>query len=340
MDRFIHLGGLESLAVLLGENHPVIQSQAVELLIELLSPLMQLLPPTSSRQSHIHHQVFLCLRSRAFWSNNAKVLAEPHELFPKSHANCVRLLAGAIGWLRPQEGTLPEAGTLLQAADVEEALDRLLDSNGSAINADPDTKHLAQDVIMELKGQPVVRANPLKGDELKEARKAIFAPDAVKREDAAHSWQSLRKLGNDSIKAGLIWPAEAAYRVALEEGAGVVPSMEASLIDSNRALALLKGGHHLEAADAAERALELDPRNAKAAFRRAQALLTLPEASAKQVRAAEQAASIAARLEPKDAKVAEMLQRAKLRVEELPREADAVEPSSADAEEEVLDAMD
>merc|ERR1719498_464303 len=42
MDRFMHLGGLESLAILLGEDHVVIQSQVVELLIELLSPLMSL----------------------------------------------------------------------------------------------------------------------------------------------------------------------------------------------------------------------------------------------------------------------------------------------------------
>merc|ERR1719506_3182996 len=108
MDRFMHLGGLESLAVLLGEDHNVIQSQVVELLIELLSPLMSLQEPSSSRQAHLHHQVFLCLRSKAFWHNSSRIIAEPHEQFPKSHANCVRMLAGAIGWLRPQ-GALPES---------------------------------------------------------------------------------------------------------------------------------------------------------------------------------------------------------------------------------------
>merc|ERR1719235_1590704 len=90
MDRFMHLGGLESLAMLLGEDHNVIQSQVVELLIELLSPLMSLQAPSSSRQAHLHHQVFLCLRSRAFWKNSARIVAEPHEVFPKSHA--------AFGW--------------------------------------------------------------------------------------------------------------------------------------------------------------------------------------------------------------------------------------------------
>merc|ERR1719506_2767777 len=81
MDRFMHLGGLESLAVLLGEDHNVIQSQVVELLIELLSPLMSLQEPSSSRQAYLHHQVFLCLRSKAFWQNTARVVREPHEIF-------------------------------------------------------------------------------------------------------------------------------------------------------------------------------------------------------------------------------------------------------------------
>merc|ERR1719506_2306975 len=126
MDRFMHLGGLESLADLLGEDHNVIQSQVVELLIELLSPLMQLQSPSSSRQAHLHHKVFQCLRSKAFWSNCAKIIREPHEVFPRSHANCVRLVAGAIGWLRPQDGIAPEAGTLLGSEDVEDALKALV----------------------------------------------------------------------------------------------------------------------------------------------------------------------------------------------------------------------
>lgn len=335
MDRFMHHGGLESLAVLLGEDHNIIQSQAVELLIELLSPLMSNEAPASSRQAHLHHQVYLCLRSKAFWRNISAIVAEPHEVFPRSHANCVRLMAGAIGWLRPQQGVLPESGTLLGAEDVEGALSRLLESNGSALASDPEIRHIVQDLLLDFKDSPVVRADPLRGAELETAREALFAADAEAREDAAHSWQSLRKLGNESIKAGLIWPAEAAYRAALEEGANVVPMTEASLIDSNRALALLKGGHHLEAAAAAERALERDPRNAKAAYRRAQALLELPGAGAREVRAAEEAASLAASLEPKDAKVAEMLRRAQQLLEELPPEATA-----ADGAEEALDSMD
>merc|ERR1719238_714433 len=76
---------------------------------------------------------------------------------------------------------------------------------------------------------------------------------------------------------------------------------------------------------AAEQALERDPRNAKAAYRRAQALLELPGACSRDLRAAEEAASLAARLEPKDAKVAEMLSRARKLAEELPPEPQAAE---------------
>jgi hypothetical protein len=319
MDRFMHFGGLESLAILLGEDHNVIQSQVIELLIELLSPMMSLQPASSSRQSHLYHQVYRCLRSASFWQNIAKIIGEPHELFPKSHANCIKLIAGAVGWLRPPEGVLPESGTLLGAQDVEDSLERLLASSGSALsNSDPETRHLAQELISEFKQQPVVRADPMKKSEVESAESAIFAPEAQAREDAAHAWQSLRKLGNDAIKVGLIWPAEAAYRFALEEGGRTVPSKEASLIESNRALALFKAGHHLEAAAAAERALERDPRNAKAAYRRAQALLDLPSAGAMDFQAALEAASLAAKLEPKDVNVAKVFQRAQKVVEDLP----------------------
>merc|ERR1719265_2747819 len=217
MDRFMHLGGLESLADLLGEDHNVIQSQVVELLIELLSPLMQLQSPSSSRQAHLHHKVFQCLRSKAFWSNCAKIIREPHEVFPRSHANCVRLVAGAIGWLRPQDGIAPEAGTLLGSEDVEDALKALVNSDGSALASDPQLRGLSEELILEFKEKPVVRSDPLRGAELKGAKEALFAPDAEAREDAAHAWQSLRKLGNDAIKASLVWPAEACYRAALEQ---------------------------------------------------------------------------------------------------------------------------
>lgn len=345
MDRFMHLGGLESLAVLLAEDHEVIRAQVVELLLELISPFMSLQQAETSRQSHLHHQIFLCLRSRPFWRNLGQIIALPNEQFPKSHTNCLKILAGAIGWLRPQNGELPESGTSLNVQGCEDAIAAVIQGDGNAL-ADPETRYLAQEMLSELKQIPVCRVDPLRGAELESARKALFAPKAESREDAAHAWQSLKKLGNESIKAGLIWPAEASYRVALEEGGTALPASEASLIESNRAMALLKGGYHLEAAAAAERALERDPRNAKAAYRRAQALLELPGAAAWEARAAKEAAEIAARLEPKDAKVAEMLQRATKRVEDLPPETAAaerpVESSKPAAEDEgaALESMD
>jgi len=321
-----------------------------ELLIELLSPLMGLQAPSSSRQAHLHHKVFQCLRCRAFWKNLAKIVGQAHEVFPRSHANCVRLLAGSIGWLRPQEGMLPEAGTLLGAEDVEEALAELLASNGSALASDPEIRPLSEELLKEFKDAPICRSDPLKGEQLEEAQEALFGDGAEIREDAAHAWQSLKKLGSQSLKSGLIWPAEAAYRTALEEGGDVLPRTEASLIESNRALVLLKGGHHLEAAAAAERALDRDPRNVKAAYRQAQALLDFPGGGAAEVRAAVEAASKAARIDPKDAQVAEILARANKRLAELPPEAEAVASSGgyggngkipeAEEDEAVLDSMD
>lgn len=320
MDSFMHYGGLESLAVLLGEDHPVIQSQCVDILMELLSPLMSLQAASSSRQEHIHHQVFLCLRSRSYWSHIARIIREPNELFPRSHAHCLRLLLGAIAWLKPSDGALPESGTLLGADETEDALSFLLQNPGNALATHPEARHWAEDVLMELKGQPVIRTDPLKGADLNKAMAEVFDPNSRAREDAAHAWQSLRQLGNDSVKAGLIWPAEAAYRLALEEGGKIVPQKEASLIESNRALVLLKAGHHLEAAAAAQAALERDPRNAKAAYRRAQALIEAPNASAEQLRSALLAATLAAKLEPKDTKVMQMFQKAEKLVDELPRD--------------------
>merc|ERR1711862_797799 len=77
---------------------------------------------------------------------------------------------------------------------------------------------------------------------------------------------------------------------------------------------------------AAAAALEKDPRNAKAAYRRAQALMevaTFPppgsksSAAAKAAKLAVEAAELAASLEAKDAKVAEMLDNAKAKAAEL-----------------------
>mmetsp|Transcript_88210 Transcript_88210/g.175214 ORF Transcript_88210/g.175214 Transcript_88210/m.175214 type:complete len:536 (-) Transcript_88210:177-1784(-) len=311
MDRFMHCGGLASLTKLLGEDHVVIQSQAVELLMELLSPLMVLSSATSSlRQAHLHHQVFVCLRSGDLWKNFAKIIAEPHELFPRSHAHSVKILLGAIGWLHPEPGEISEVGLPDGMHDTVESLKRFLEAGVTT----PDVRGLAEDLLRELQDSPAIRADPLRGKRVDDAHKDIFAPAAVAREDAAHAWQSLRRLGNEAYGAGLIWPAEAAYRLALNDGAGTVPAEEASLIHSNHALVLLRAGQPSDAVAASTKALELNPCNAKAAYRQAQALLEQTQAACGQnavdfVLRAVEAAELAARLSPNDAKVAELLRK-------------------------------
>ncbi|CAK0840298.1 unnamed protein product [Prorocentrum cordatum] len=326
VDRFMHW--LDSLVALLAEDHNVIQSQATELLMEMLSPLMQLPHAGSLRQKHLHHQVYCCLRSQAFWRSFAAIVAEPREVFPNSHANCVRILAGALGWLRPEDGCLPD---MAAPPDMREAVRALQQYLGSGPAMKPDTRGVAEDLLQELSGTPLFRADPLpEGPELKAARGELFGASAEGREDSAHAWQALKLLGGAAFRGGKLWPAEAAYRLALQEGGAAVPAAEASLIESNRALVLLKAGHAEEAAAAAASALEHDPSNAKAAFRRAQALLQLlgadpaggPEAAAT-IGAALDAAELAADLEPKDAKVSEVLAKARALAERLPARAAA-----------------
>lgn len=119
VDRFMHCGGLQSLVELVADENPVVQSEAVELLIEMLTPHMQLgSVAASARQSHLHQQIWLCLRSRGFWANFAKIIGDPAEQFPNSHQHSVQLLAGAVGWLKPEEEDLPEA---VPPPDVSEA---------------------------------------------------------------------------------------------------------------------------------------------------------------------------------------------------------------------------
>jgi len=341
MDRFMHCGGLASLAKLLGDDHVVIQSQVVELFMELLSPLMVLPSMTSSlRQAHLHHQVFVCLRSGDLWRNFAKIIAEPHELFPRSHAHSVKILLGAIGWLHPDPGEISEVGLPDGMHETAEALKRFLE----AAVTTPDVRGLAEDLLRELQDSPTMRADPLRGKRLDDARKDIFAPAAVSREDAAHVWQSLRRLGNEAFGAGLIWPAEAAYRLALDYGGATVPAEEASLIHSNRALVLLRAGQHSEAVVASTKALELNSRNAKAAYRQAQALLEQTQTAnghnaVDLILRAVEAAESAACLSPSDAKVAELLRKVHERKEAIGATAPSLQPNSA-ADMASLDAMD
>lgn len=339
VDRFLHCGGLQALARMLAEEHPVIQSQAVELLMEFLGPILEYTgPPSSDRQALLHHEVFSCFMSRHFWMNLAKIIGERHETFPKSHANCIRIMGSAVGWLRPAtEDGVPERGLPpdgLEAA--QDALQHFLE----CVPTSPDIRGIAEDLQAGLKEVPRVRADPLQGAELAEAMELLFSKDSEAREDAAHAWQSLRRLGNEAFSAGLVWPAEASYRLSLEAGGSAVPASEASLICSNRALVLLKAGHHEEAAAAAAIALEHNPRNAKAAYRRAQALLELSSPDASAVRAAAEAAELAATLEPKDAKVAETLRQARERLAALPPPSSSPPAPQEEEQPEALDGMD
>jgi len=348
-DRFMHCGGLESLCDMVGDDSDradIIRSQAVELLMELLEPQMQLPVASSPRQAHLHHQIWRCLRSRAFWQNFARIIADPAERFPRSHENCTRIIAGAIGWMRPEERCIPEA---VAPPDVSEAADAIRAYLGGSKGIRPDIRGIAEDLLEELTVGLKMKEDPLQGEALEDAREDLFEDEAVRRESSAHAWQALRRLGNDAFKKGLIWPAEAAYGLALQEGGTQLPDHEASLILSNRSLMLLKAGHPADAARSAAEALRRDPRNAKAAYRRAVGLEALASAEIapgdgaaalrRGLRFAEEAfeaAELAARLEAKDAKVAELLQKAKGRLEEL-RQAEA---ASSPAEAEVAPQVD
>lgn len=300
-ERFMHFGGLLSLVSLLGEENHVIQSQAIELLTDFLEPQMAMQPASSGRQAHLQHHVFLCLSSGPLWRNCAQILAEPGEVFPRSFDSSIRLLAAAIGWLRPQNGqSVPEATVPPEVHEAFQALQRCAD--GARLG--PEMRQVAGELLEELANVPTIRSDPLSGDALKKCQNSLFDPTMQRREDEAHAWQTLKLLGSEAVKAQLWWPAEAIYRLALEEGGQVLPDAEASVLNSNRALVLIKAGHFAEAAEAAQAALVLNELNAKAAFRRAQALVELssPEAFAAAKRAQE--------LEPKDKMVLELLQKA------------------------------
>jgi len=302
-ERFMHFGGLLSLVSLLGEENRVIQSQAIELLHDFLAPHMTLQPASSGRQAHLQHHVFLCLSSGKLWQHCGQILSEPGEVFPKSYTSSIQLLASAVGWLRPQTGhTVPEATVPPEAKGAIAGLQSCTKGGNSLA---PEMRAVAQDLMEELADMPTIRSDPMSGEALKKCQSSLFDPAMQQREDAAHAWQTLKLLGNEAVSAQLWWPAEAIYRIALEEGGDVLPEAEASILNSNRALVLLKAGHFQEAADAADEAIQLNGYNSKAAFRQAQALMELGSS------AALQAAERAQQLEPKDAKVLELLEKAK-----------------------------
>lgn len=337
LDRFVHYGGLLSLVAMLAEDNRIIQSQCVELLIDTLAPLVQQPVASSARQGHLHHQVFVCLRSPSFWNNFSQIIAEPFEVFPKSHAHSIKVLASAVGWLRPEEGAAVLGPSAVDSSIFKESLQKFIE--GEVFKQSfPDIRGVAEDLLQELDEGIVCRPDPLNSKAASDAYEMIFAPDADRRENAAHSWQSLRQLGNEAFKVGFVWPAEACYRLALSEAGEFVPAMEASMIESNRAMALLKAGHPADAALAAETALAKNGKNAKSAFRRATALLELASGGKSAARAAADAvtaAELAAKLEPTDANVAKLLVKARARADELGTPEDDLE-----AEGDALDAMD
>merc|ERR1712139_504844 len=138
-------------------------------------------------------------------------------------------------------------------------------------------------------------------------------PAEEARENASYAWRWLKQTGNEAFKAGKAAAAEDIYQLAVETGGDTLPPSEASLLLSNRAIALMRCSRNPEAAEVATRALEFDPSNAKAAFRRAQALLEDTNAKMKVLRQAVEAAEAAVRLEPKDGKAKELLEKANAR---------------------------
>jgi hypothetical protein len=228
---------------------------------------------------------------------------------------------------------------VLNVFDVEDALKTFLEGNGARAST-PDIRGLAESLLEDLQSKPHARSDPLPAgsQELEVAKAALFEPTTDAQENSAQAWQFLRRLGNGAFGSGLIWPAEAVYRLALEEAdSGTCPPQEASKLASNRALALLKAGHHQEAADAAVQALEWDGSNAKAAYRKAQAFLEISSGKvagkniALAAHDAVEAAELSVKLAPSDSSAADLLKRAKARAEKL---------GSAAAEPAVLDDMD
>merc|ERR1712087_724714 len=141
---------------------------------DMLSPLMSLPAATSSRQAHLHHQAYVCLCSGPFWKNLARIVAEPHETFPKSYSSSVRILAGAVGWLRPEGDDIAEAGSIKEARAAAEALQQFLD-NGKV---PPEIRGISEDLLQELLDKPTVRVDPLRGKDLVDARQSIFNAEA------------------------------------------------------------------------------------------------------------------------------------------------------------------
>merc|ERR1719171_2489697 len=157
-ERFLLCGGAAALVQLLAEDQNVIQSQAIELLLEFLSPMMSLQPAVGSHQAFLHHQVYLCFNSHAFFANLSAIIKAPHELFPKSHEHCLKMMAGAVGWLRQIHGSGVEASALPAGGEVCDAIQAFLDGS---VQVHPQVRGLSEDLLEEIKGRPMIRNDPI-----------------------------------------------------------------------------------------------------------------------------------------------------------------------------------
>jgi len=94
--------------------------------------------------------------------------------------------------------------------------------------------------------------------------------------------QEARRLGNEAFKKGDFERASALYSRAINIGdKGDKQGM--STLYSNRAMSLLKLGHHSQAVNDCNEAIRLDPRNVKAFMRRASGLQSLPNPDTSQI---------------------------------------------------------
>jgi len=354
LERFLVYGGLESLAILLVEDNNYVQSQALESAIQLvrLNPVQPGQPkahvkdekasfvlqeqPRGARDTYLQHAFYECMFSGSLLPNIAHILQERDEVFPSSHDQCVQLATTVFSWLRASPGevgipltTLPQLSNGVQA---------FLDSG---IRTHPEVRQYTEDLFHDLRDfGSAMRHDPLPTeDQRRKAWEEALGTAHEAQENASYAWRWLKQVGNEAFKAGKASVAEDIYQLALDAGGDRLPPGEASLLLSNRAFALMRCSRNPEAAEAAARALEFDPSNAKAAFRRAQALLEDENAKKKVLLQAIEAAEAAVRLEPKDAKAAELLEKARARMREADERGDMEEEEQPEVSDQ-LDGMD
>jgi hypothetical protein len=356
LERFLVYGGLESLAILSAEDNNYVQSQALETATQLFQLNVCPSPghpkphsgreqgasfvleqtPCGPREAYLHHAFYKCMFSGSLLPNMAKILQEKQEVFPNSHEQCMLLASNVLAWLRAPPG---EMGIPLPSLpELSKGVQAFLDSS---IQVHPQTRQSAEDFFRDLRDfGSSMKTDPLPTDQQRQqAWDEALGPAHEAQENATYAWRWLKQTGTEAFKAGKSAAAEDIYQLAVEAGGDRLPGSEASLLLSNRALALIKCSRYPEAAEAAARALEFDPTNAKAAFRRAQALLEDTNAKTKVLRQAVEAAEAAVRLEPKDVKAKELMEKAHSRMREAEERGEIEDEEHTEVSEE-LDGMD